>query len=141
MVGNILGGWLTDKWGRRNTIFLILILFGPVIFLLGKIPFGFALGAVFILFGWLMAMRETTMQTLLMDNSPPHLRATIIGIYFSFGQQGSSIIQPIAGDFMDAIGINGVFNVIGLVSIGLSVLAVVLILRRSGGSKSIGKII
>ncbi|HEX7475147.1 MAG TPA: MFS transporter [Dehalococcoidales bacterium] len=131
LAGNLIGGWLTDKWGRRNTIFLILIMFGPVVLLLAKLPFGFALGLVFVLFGWLMAMRETTMQTLLMDNSPPQLRATIIGIYFSFGQQGSSIIQPVAGNFMDAVGISSVFNTIAFISIGLSVLAALLVIRNT----------
>jgi FSR family fosmidomycin resistance protein-like MFS transporter len=135
LAGNIIGGWLTDKWGRRNTIFLILIMFGPIVLLLAKLPFGFALGLVFILFGWMMAMRETTIQTLLMDNSPPQLRATVIGIYFGFGQQGSSIIQPVAGDFMDAIGINGVFNIIAFISIGLSVLTLILVFRNRGRTK------
>jgi hypothetical protein len=46
-----------------------------------------------------------------------------MGIYFGFGQQGSSIIQPIAGNFMDRIGIMGVYNVIAPISIGLSALA------------------
>jgi len=128
--GNVIGGWLTDRWGRRNTIFLTLSIFGLVVLLLARLPFGFALGAAFILFGCLMNMRETTMQTLLMDNSPPRLRATIIGIYFSFGQQGSSIIQPLAGDLMDATGIQGVFNAIAFVSIGLSVLAVFFSLKN-----------
>ena len=139
LAGNLVGGWLIDKWGRRNTIFMILIMFGPVVMLISKIPFGFALGVVFILFGWLMAIRETAMQTLLMDNSPPHLRATIIGIYFSFGQQGSSIIQPLAGDFMDTFGISGVFNVIGWLSIGLSLLAVLLVLKGLRGKKGLDK--
>jgi MFS transporter, FSR family, fosmidomycin resistance protein len=138
LAGNLVGGWLNDKWGRRNTIFLILVMFGPVVFLLARLPFGFALGVVFVLFGWLMAMRETTMQTLLMDNSPPNLRATIIGIYFSFGQQGSSIIQPVAGNFMDSVGISGVFESISFISIGLSVLAVVLVFRTSRRSNAQG---
>jgi MFS transporter, FSR family, fosmidomycin resistance protein len=129
LAGNLVGGWLTDKWGRRNTIFLTLIIFGPILFLIARLSFGFALGVVFIIFGWLMAIREATMQTLLMDNSPPHLRATIIGIYFSFGQQGSSIIQPIAGGYMDMMGIDGVFNAFAGISIGLSVLAVILVFR------------
>jgi MFS transporter, FSR family, fosmidomycin resistance protein len=138
LVGNIAGGWLLDKWGRRKTIFLVLIIFGPVVFLIARLPFGFALGAVFILFGWLMAMRSTTIQTLLMDSSPPQLRATIIGIYFSFGQQGSSIIQPVAGDFMDLIGIDGVFHSISFISLSLSLLAVVLLFRYTGRNKNLG---
>jgi MFS family permease len=77
-------------------------------------------------------MRETTMQTYLMDNSPPQLRATVFGIYFGFGQQGSSIIQPVAGDLMDIMGIARVFNLMALISIGLSVLAVVFAFRTAG---------
>jgi len=125
LVGSLLGGWLTDKWGRRNTIFMILVLFGPVVFFLVKLPFGAVLIIMFILFGWLMAMREATMQTLLMDNTPSHLRGTVFGIYFGFGQQGSSVIQPVAGSFMDSLGIDGVFNIIAFSSIGLSALAII----------------
>jgi FSR family fosmidomycin resistance protein-like MFS transporter len=138
LAGNLIGGWLTDKWGRRNTIFLVLILYGPLALMVARLPFGFGLGAVFVLYGLLMAMREATIQTLLMDNAPPHLRATIIGIYFSFGQQGSSIIQPVAGDIMDMIGIGGVFNGISFISLGLSFLAVLLLLRQVVWSRRTG---
>ena len=131
LAGNIVGGWLTDKWGRRRMIFLVLAAFGPVTFLMTKLPFGIGLVIVFILFGWLMAMRETTTQTILMDNSPPGLRATIVGIYFSFGQQGSSIIQPVAGNFMDTIGIVDVFSFMAFLSIGLSVLALILAFKKT----------
>ena len=131
LAGNIVGGWLTDRWGRRNMIFLVLVAFGPVAFLMTKLPFGAGLVVVFILFGWLMAMRETTTQTILMDNSPPGLRATIVGIYFSFGQQGSSIIQPVAGNFMDTIGIVAVFGFMAFLSIGFSVLALILAFKKT----------
>jgi MFS family permease len=139
LAGNLLGGWLTDKWGRRNTIFLTLMLYGPAVFLMVILPYGVALGAAYVLFGWLMAMRETTMQTLLMDNSPAEVRATVIGIYFSFGQQGSSIIQPIAGNIMDTIGIHGVFVGISYVSVALSLITLVLALRYAKNVKTMDK--
>jgi FSR family fosmidomycin resistance protein-like MFS transporter len=129
LLGSLFGGWLADKWGRRNAIFLSLVLFGPVVFLLTRLQFGFWLGVVFILFGWLMSMRETTMQTYLMVNTPPKIRATVFGIYFGFGQQGSSIIQPVAGNYMDKVGIEGVYNVIAYISSGLSFLALVIFLE------------
>jgi hypothetical protein len=61
-----------------------------------------------------------------MDSSPPHLRATIFGIYFGFGQEGSSLIQPGIGRAMDIIGIYGVFNIIGYIGIGLSIISVII---------------
>jgi predicted MFS family arabinose efflux permease len=129
LVGALFGGWLADRWGRRNAIFSSLILFGPVVFLITKLQFGIALAIVFIIFGWLMAMRETTMQTYLMVNTPPKIRATVFGIYFGFGQQGTSIIQPIAGNFMDTFGISGVYSIISYISLTLSMLALVVFLE------------
>ena len=129
LAGSLFGGWLADRWGRRNAIFLSLVLFGPVVFLLTRLPFGFALAVVFVLFGWLLSMRETTMQTYLMVNTPPKIRATVFGIYFGFGQQGSSIVQPIAGNYMDTYGITGVYNVISYITLGFSFLALVVALE------------
>jgi MFS transporter, FSR family, fosmidomycin resistance protein len=129
LAGSLFGGWLADRWGRRNAIFLSLVLFGPVVFLLARLPFGFALAVVFVLFGWLLSMRETTMQTYLMVNTPPKIRATVFGIYFGFGQQGSSIVQPIAGNYMDTYGITGVYNVISYITLGFSLLALVVALE------------
>jgi FSR family fosmidomycin resistance protein-like MFS transporter len=129
LLGSLFGGWLADKWGRRNAIFLSLVLFGPVVFLLTRLQYGVALAGVFVLFGWLMSMRETTMQTYLMVNTPPKIRATVFGIYFGFGQQGSSIIQPIAGNYMDNVGISGVYNIISYITMGFSFLALVVALE------------
>ncbi len=126
VLGSLLGGWLADKWGRKRAIFLTLATTGPVFYLLIWLPFNAALVVVMILFGLLMSMREATVQTYLMDNAPPQLRATVFGIYFGFGMEGSSLIQPVAGHFMDIIGIDGVFNIIAFVSVALSAVAVFL---------------
>ena len=129
LLGSLFGGWLADKWGRRNAIFLSLVLFGPVVFLLTRLQYGFALAIVFVLFGWLMSMRETTMQTYLMVNTPPKIRATVFGIYFGFGQQGSSIMQPIAGNYMDNVGISSAFNIISYITVGFSLLSLAIALE------------
>lgn len=122
MLGSIIGGWMSDKWGRLRALFVAMIFLGPAVFLLTKFPFGVILVLSCILSGLLMSMRETAMQIYLMDNSPAHLRATVFGIYFGFGQEGSSIIQPIAGDFMDTWGISKVFSLMSWMMIVLSIL-------------------
>ena len=66
------------------------------------------------------------MQTYLMDSSPPHLRATTFGLYFGFGQEGSSLVQPAIGRAMDVIGIYGVFDIIGYIGIGLSLISLII---------------
>jgi len=71
-------------------------------------------------------MRQTTVQPFLMDSVPSQLRATTFGIYFGLGLEGQSLIQPVAGYFMDIFGIVEVFNGIALICVGLSLVALLL---------------
>lgn len=66
------------------------------------------------------------MQPFLMDSVPSQLRATMFGIYFGLGLEGQSLMQPVAGHFMDIFSIAGVFNGIALISVGLSLVALLL---------------
>ena len=126
IVGSLFGGWLSDKWSRKNAIFLALVATGPTLYLLTKLPFNAGFIVIFILFGILMYMKQATVQPFLMGSVPPQLRATIFGIYFGLGMEGMSLVQPVAGYFMDIFGIVEVFNVIALICIVLSVVALFL---------------
>lgn len=130
IAGSLLGGWLSDKWGRGNAIFLALVATGPVLYLLTQLPFNFGLMVIFVLFGVLMYMRQATIQPLLMESTPPEVRATVFGIYFGLGMEGQSLIQPVAGHFMDIFGIVYVFNIIALISVSLSIGALLLASRH-----------
>ena len=126
IVGSLFGGWLSDRWGRKNAIFLSLVATGPVLYLLTILSFNAGLIVVFILFGMFMYMRQATVQPLLMDSVPAYLRATVFGIYFGLSMEGMSLVQPVAGHFMDIFGIAEVFTVIALISVGLSLVALFL---------------
>jgi FSR family fosmidomycin resistance protein-like MFS transporter len=126
IVGSLLGGWLSDKWGRRNALILVLIVTGPALFLATRLPFGVGFIAVLLLLGLLMNMRQSTMQPLLVAYTPPALMATVFGFYFGLSMEGSSLIQPVAGHFMDIVGINSVFNFIAFIALGLSLFALLL---------------
>jgi len=126
IAGSLLGGWLSDKWGRKSAIFLALVATGPVLLLLTSLPFHAGLIVVFILFGLLMPMRQATVQPFLMDNVPPQIRATVFGIYFGLAMEGMSLAQPLAGHFMDVYGIIDVFGFIALSCVALSVVSLIL---------------
>ncbi len=126
IVGSLLGGWLSDKWGRVNALILALVVTGPALFLATRLPFGVGLIAVLLLLGLLMNMRQSTMQPLMVAYTPPALMATVFGLYFGLSMEGSSLIQPVAGYFMDIVGINGVFNFIAIIALCLSLIALVL---------------
>ncbi len=126
IVGSLLGGWLSDKWGRVNALILVLVVTGPALFLATRLPFGVGLIAVLLLLGLLMNMRQSTMQPLMVAYTPPALMSTVFGFYFGLSMEGSSLIQPVAGYFMDIVGINGVFNFIAIIALCLSLIALVL---------------
>ncbi len=120
MAGSLLGGWWSDRWGRKNVLFLAIVATGPVLYLLTILPFNALLIVIFVLFGMFMLMRQPAVQMLLLDTTPPQLRATVIGIYFFLSMEGMSLAQPIVGYLMDIWGIVQVFHVIALISIALS---------------------
>lgn len=126
IVGCLLGGWLSDMWGRRNAIFLALVTTGPILYLLTKLPFNSVLMVIFVIFGIFMYMRQATIQLLLMDSTPPEVRATVFGIYFGLSMEGMSLVQPVAGHFMDIFGIVQVFNTLALITVALSIGALLL---------------
>ncbi|MFC1972600.1 MFS transporter [Chloroflexota bacterium] len=126
IAGSLFGGWLSDKWGRDNALALALAAIGPILYFLNVLPFPFII-ATFVLFGFVMYMRQVTIQTWLMDSTPPQLRATIFGIYFGLSMEGMSLAQPLAGHFMDIYGITDVFYFIAMASLGLSLTALILI--------------
>jgi len=129
MAGSLFGGWLSDRWGRNNAIALVLVATGPILLLLTKLPFNLSLVAIFIIFGLFMQMRQATVQPFLMDRTPPYLRATVFGIYFGLSMEGQSLLQPAVGHLMDIFGVIDVFHVIAFISVGLSLVALLLIKR------------
>jgi len=139
IIGSLFGGWLSDRWSRRNSLLVSLIAIGPVLYLLTILPFNGWIFVIFILFGFLLYMRMVTIQPFLMENVPSHFRATAFGIYFGLSMEGISVLQPVAGHYMDIFGIADVFNIIALVCLALSVVALFM-LRRKGRRQKQGAV-
>ena len=129
IIGSLFGGWLSDRWGRKNAITLAFVATGPLLFLLTRLPFSLALMVVFIIFGLFMQMRQSTVQPFLMDSTPQYLRATVFGIYFGLSMEGQSLLQPAVGYLIDIFGVIDIFHVIAFISIALSLVALLLIKR------------
>ena len=129
IAGILFGGWLSDKWGRRNAIFLSLVAIGPVLYLLTILPFNPAFLVVLVVFGIVMFIRQATIQSLLMDSAPAEIRGTIFGIYFGLSMEGASLVQPVAAYYMDIFGIVQVFHILALISVALSLVGLLLAIK------------
>ncbi|MBI2860443.1 MAG: MFS transporter [Chloroflexi bacterium] len=123
--GSLFGGWLSDRWGRKNATVLTLVITGPVLFMLTRLPFSWGLIVVLMLFGMISYMRPTAFLPFLMDSAPAHLRGTIFGIYLGLAMEGMSLLQPVAGYYMDIFGIVEVFDVIALSTVAVSLITLV----------------
>lgn len=127
--GSLFGGWLSDRWGRKQATIFSLVATGPVLYILTMLPFNAGFIVILIVFGMFRYMTQATMQPYLMDNVPAYLRATAFGIYFGMSLEGQSLVQPVVGHFMDIYGIASVFTVIAIASIVLSLVALLLAKR------------
>ena len=124
IIGSLLGGWLSDRWGNRRTVLLSLIAIGPALFLFTTMNYFAALAIMMIAIGILWAMRETAVQTYLMGKTPLKLHGIVFGIYFGIGMQGQSLLQPVYGGFMDMAGINNIFLIVAIISVATSIVTI-----------------
>ena len=129
IAGSLLGGWLSDKWGRINANYLVLVATGPILYLVAVLPFNPMFVMILVLFGLVYFMRQATIQPLLMDSTPPYLRSTVFGIYFSLAMEGQSLMMPVVGYFMDIFTITEVFQVLALANVALSLVTLIVAIR------------
>ena len=131
LAGGPLGGWLSDRWGRRKAIFLALSLTGPALYLFTFLPVNAFLILWLVVFGLVWLMRQSTVQPHIMEITPPHLRATIFGIYFGVSMESMSLVQPVIGHFMDVFGIVEVLHFVAAMSVALSLIALFFAFKKT----------
>jgi len=129
MAGSLFGGWLSDKWGRNNSIALAFAATGPLLFFITQLPLSIVFMIIFFIFGMFVQMRQSTVQPYLMDSTPYYFRATVFGLYFGLGIEGQSLLQPAVGYLVDSFGVIEIFQLMSFISIGLSAIALFLVIK------------
>lgn len=124
VVGAPVGGWLSDRLGRRTPILIALGLLGPSVFLLTIVPNELLLIPLTV-FGFAFSMRGTATEVLVMDTAPVDRRGAVLGAYYLAAQPIGGVATPIFGLIAGAVGITAAFTGIGLLLAVMSVLAVV----------------
>ncbi|MBU1744859.1 MAG: MFS transporter [Proteobacteria bacterium] len=108
-----LGGYFADRFGSVRMILAVSFIAGPAIFLLTVVPFGWALGALLLLFGVIIYTRMSASESFLIHQTPVGSRSTILGIYYFTGMEGGGILTPVVGYMIDHFGFTTAFAAAG----------------------------
>jgi FSR family fosmidomycin resistance protein-like MFS transporter len=127
VLGSPIGGYLSDRLGRRAVILTGMVLMGPALYALTVAPLAL-LPLVLLGVGLASALRQTVTEVLVMDSAPPRRRAMVMGSYYMLFQQLGGIAAPLLGVLAGLIGIGASFSVITLALAVAS--ALVLVVHR-----------
>lgn len=127
LVGAPLGGYLSDRLGRKTVIMIGMGLMGPSVWALTAVPNELVVLPL-VAIGFAAAMRMTVTEVLVMDSAPDHRRATVMGSYHMLTQELGGFAAPVLGAVAGAIGIGAAFGGFALFLAAAS--AVVLVIGR-----------
>jgi len=122
-----LGGHFSDRWGRIVMSTLVALLAGPAVFMLTVAPYGAATIVVLILIGMLMYINTTTAQAYVVDHTPKRRRSTMLGVYFFGTMEGSAILTPVIGFFIDKWGFYSAFTIAAVAMLAVSLVCAYLL--------------
>jgi MFS family permease len=117
-----LGGSLSDRIGRVRMMLAMSFFLGPVIYVLNHVPFGIGLGGLFVGMGIVLTIRTPVAEAFIVSWSPPHLRSTILGIFFFSAIEGGGVLTPLIGFLIDQFGFNTSFTVAAAATVAVSVI-------------------
>ena len=110
---NPLGGYLADRMGSIRVILGVCFIAGPAIFLVTLLPYGWGLGALFIVLGFIVFARMSASEAYIVRRAPIGKRSTNFGIYFFSSQEGGAIMTPVVGYLIDRFGFTAAFGLAG----------------------------
>ncbi len=129
VIGPFVGGWLSDRIGRRTVIAIGLGLFGPAMWLFTATPTALVIIPLAVV-GLVAGMRTTVTEVLVAESAPPARRATVLGTYYLLSAHIGGLAAPVLGGLAGVIGIAAAFGWVGALLTALSALTVVMALTR-----------
>ena len=127
--GAPLGGWLSDRIGRRTVIAVGLAVLGPGIWAFTFTPLELVILPLLVI-GLFGAMRQTVTEVLVAESATAERRATVLGTYYLLSAEVGGLAAPALGALAGAIGIAAAFSLVGALLTALSGVAIVIALAR-----------
>jgi len=109
-----LAGYLSDRLGHMVMIITTCFMASVVIFLLNIVPYGFGIFLVLAIIGTVNAFNTIVAQSYIVDQTPAKHRSTALGFYFFGNMEGTGILTPVLGYFIDHFGFHTGLNMSSL---------------------------
>ncbi len=108
-----LGGRLADRFGRKRVAAAASFAAAAGLLALPRVPFGFGFFALLAVLGAVPYVRMPAAEAYLVGRVPGNLRSTVLGIYFFAGMEGSGVLTPLLGRWIDLHGFPAGFTTLG----------------------------
>jgi len=108
-----LGGYVSDRFGSVAVLLVISFFAIPLVYLLNMASSVTILAVLMVGIGAIAGTRMPTSESYIAGNTPERRRATILGLYFSAGMEGSGLLIPVIGYLIDRVGFYSTFTIAG----------------------------
>jgi len=99
-----IGGYLSDRFGSIPVILIVLLLTGPVIFLLNFVSSWLGTGILLLALGVIIYVRMPVSEVYILSHTPEGRRSAVLGVYFFSSMEGGGILTPVMGYLIDHLG-------------------------------------
>ena len=122
-----LGGYLSDRFGPIPVLLFVLLLTGPVIFLLHFVSSWWGIGILLLALGIIIYVRMPVSESYILAHTPERKRSAVLGVYFFAGMEGGGILTPLMGYLIDHLGFYLSFSIASIALVGVTLVCSILL--------------
>jgi MFS family permease len=122
-----IGGYLSDRFGAVPVVVSVLLLAGPVVFLLNFVSTWVSVGILLLMIGIIIYVRMPVSEAFIVSNTSERNRSTILGIYFFSHMEGGGVLTPIMGYLIDHLGFYLSFSIAAIAIVGVTLVCSILL--------------
>jgi MFS family permease len=124
------GGHLSDRIGYIPALLLSCLAAGPFIYLAAVTPYGAGFIVILLIWGGLNSIRLPAVESYIVTNASPKQRSKVLGIFYATSQHSTGILAPLLGYFFDLYGYVPVLQMVGVVTLGFTLIAGIFLWRN-----------
>jgi MFS transporter, NNP family, nitrate/nitrite transporter len=106
-----IGGYFSDRFGAIPVILFVLLLTGPVIFLLNFVSSWLGIGILLLSLGIIIYVRMPVSEVYILSRTPKGRRSAVLGIYFFSSMEGGGVLTPVLGYVIEHLGFFAAYTI------------------------------